>query len=539
MKSFVLFQALMLMACTSAFSQNIDEMRKKFDDFKSQTRQEYADFRNQCNKEYADFMRAAWEQYGSKPPVERPAEEPPVIPPPYVEPKEPRKDSKIEVVQHNIDNVIDVVRQTPQPMPPFPIVESVPQPKVDGQLPGMDKNALLKQRIRGEQKEKIQDTVQRVQVDPANLIPEGDMFTFSFLGTEVKVRLGEDQKVIVSKCKEGAIADGWEKYSSGEYDNLIYDCLKLRESHKLCDWAYLTMLDELSKAYYGSDVNSATLMTAYIYCQSGYKMRLGMGDEGTRLVMLYASHHMIFDKPYFTLDDGENYYTFNYSGKTLNICKATFPKEQPMSLQINSSLVLDNTDIKERNLQSKKYDDAKADVKVNKHLIEFYNNYPASILGDNTMTRWAMYANTPLDLDVVDALYPSLRKSLQGKSEDQALNILLNFVQTAFVYEYDNKVWGKDRVFFAEETLYYPYCDCEDRSILFSRLVRDLLGLDVLLVYYPGHLATAVKLNERVHGDYIILDNEHYIVCDPTYINAPIGETMPNMDNSKARLIKL
>jgi hypothetical protein len=136
-------------------------------------------------------------------------------------------------------------------------------------------------------------------------------------------------------------------------------------------------------------------------------------------------------------------------------------------------------------------------------------------------------------------LYPSLQKTIQGKSQYEAANVLLNFVQTAFVYEYDDKVWGGDGAFFAEESLYYPYCDCEDRSILFSRLVRDLLGLKVLLVYYPGHLATAVCFTDNVTGDYISLNNQKYVVCDPTYIGAPVGATMPDMDNGKAKVILL
>lgn len=117
--------------------------------------------------------------------------------------------------------------------------------------------------------------------------------------------------------------------------------------------------------------------------------------------------------------------------------------------------------------------------------------------------------------------------------------MLLNFVQTAFVYEYDDKVWGYDRAFFAEETLFYPYCDCEDRSILFSRLVRDLLGLKVVLIYYPGHLATAVRFSENVTGDYLSVNTSRYVICDPTYIGAPVGRTMPNMNNGNAKVILL
>ena len=150
-----------------------------------------------------------------------------------------------------------------------------------------------------------------------------------------------------------------------------------------------------------------------------------------------------------------------------------------------------------------------------------------------------MYANTPLDSDVKKQLYPALYSQLEGKTYPEAADILLDFVQSAFVYEYDDKVWGGDRAFFAEESLYYPYCDCEDRSILFSRLVRDLLGLKVILVYYPGHLATAVRFDDYVKGDYINLNGERYLVCDPTYIGAPIGATMPDMDNATATVILL
>ena len=65
------------------------------------------------------------------------------------------------------------------------------------------------------------------------------------------------------------------------------------------------------------------------------------------------------------------------------------------------------------------------------------------------------------------------------------------------------------------------------------------MGLKVILVYYPGHLATAVRFNENVNGDYIMIDNERYIICDPTYIGAPVGMTMPKMNNMTAKIILL
>jgi len=88
--------------------------------------------------------------------------------------------------------------------------------------------------------------------------------------------------------------------------------------------------------------------------------------------------------------------------------------------------------------------------------------------------------------------------------------------------------------------LFYPWCDCEDRAILFSHLVRDIVGLDVALVYYPGHLAAAVAFTEPVRGDYYVTsDGHHFTVCDPTILGGDIGETMDIVAGKPATLIVL
>lgn len=139
-----------------------------------------------------------------------------------------------------------------------------------------------------------------------------------------------------------------------------------------------------------------------------------------------------------------------------------------------------------------------------------------------------------------DQLYPHFKKVLSGLSERDKVEHLLNWVQTGFIYEYDDKVWGTDRAFFPDETIYYPYADCEDRAILFTRLVRDLVGLDAILVYYPGHLASAIAFNGTESGDYIVLNGRKFTVCDPTFTNgAPVGRTATGYDNSAAKVILL
>ena len=146
-------------------------------------------------------------------------------------------------------------------------------------------------------------------------------------------------------------------------------------------------------------------------------------------------------------------------------------------------------------------------------------------------------AKTPFEQEVSQPLLNAIKDIVNGLSEQEAVRKLLNWTQTAFVYKLDNEVWGYDRAFFPVETLFYPYCDCEDRSILLSRIIADVLGLESILVLYPGHLAIAVNFHEHTDGDYIEFEGRRFVVCDPTYIGAPIGMTMPGMDNEKAKAI--
>lgn len=375
-------------------------------------------------------------------------------------------------------------------------------------------------------------------IAPVTVAPDdkSSFLSFHYLGSAWKVRKPANATFRLKAIDENAIADGWKMLSDNSYNAMLADCIKLKSSHRLCDWAYLMMLKSLAEQYCGKNTNEATLLMAYLYSQSGYKLRLA--KTGSKLYLLYGTKHKVYDTPYFDCD-GERFYSLEKVNEKLYISAAKFSKEQSMSLWVGQVPVVENMRSVDRMLTSKRYPDMSVNVSINKNLLSLYESYPVSEVGGNFMTRWAMYANVPLCSDAREQLYPQLRRSVSGLSQLDAVNKLLNWVQTAFVYEYDDKVWGRDRAFFPDETLYYPYCDCEDRSILMSRLIRDLLGLKCILIYYPGHLAMAVNFTDDVRGDYIMLNNKKYVVCDPTYIGAPVGMTMPGMDNFKAKVILL
>ncbi len=376
-------------------------------------------------------------------------------------------------------------------------------------------------------------------VEPIEEVPveEEQTIDFTFFGTHAHVRCNANLCPKLPVARDTEVADALTVLSSDRFDNLIVDCLKLRDDLHLSDWAYLLMLRAMAEAVAGEGTNGSVLLMAYVYMQSGYKMRLA--SDGQKLFMLYASKHTIYEQGAFEVD-GDLYYGIDGLPEKMYICQASFPREKGLSLYVNSNQQLECRPSEERTITSKAFPDVQLNTSVNLNLIDFYNTYPTSNVGGNLMTRWAMYANTPLDSLVETKIKAELGPKLKGLSEKDAVERLLNLVQTGLEYEYDTKVWGHDRAFFAEESVYYPYADCEDRSIFLSRLVRDLLGLKCVLIYYPRHLAMAVHFTERVNGDVIYLDNVDYVVCDPTFISgAPVGRTMPDVDNSTAKAILL
>lgn len=475
-----------------------DSAIEAYNKFRQQAQDKYADFRKQCNEKYAQFLAEAWKSYKAGPVIPKPKDEtvPPVVMP-------------------------DEDKNKPAPAPkPVPIDTTVAPPIIEEPQP------------------------QPKPVAPIHEVPEPveHYVEFSFFGIDGKARVPENMPAALTTVNTDvsgeAISQAWNALSEGGYDNLLRDCLEARIRYDLCDWAYLLMTRTLAEAYCGNRSNATVLFAAWVYCQSGYQMKLGETDG--RLYMMMGTNHIVYDLVGYQFD-GYHYYVIVDKDETaptsMHICEADFPGQQPMSLFLPKAQKLPENLSSVRTIQTSQYPEATITVQVNKNLIDFYNTYPTSVCGDNICSRWAMYANTPMAPNIVADTYPQLRKAISGKSQLQAANILLNWIQLGMEYEYDDKVWGGDRAFFPEETLYYPYCDCEDRAILYTRLIRDLLGLKCLLVFYPGHLAAAVNFTDEVNGDWIAIGGSKFIITDPTYIGAPVGRTMPDMDNKTAQVI--
>ena len=536
-----LLMLLALVCMNRASAQDDDDPRKAFEKARAEMHKDYDDFRKQALAEYSDFVRQAWKEFGAEPAVPAPKEQ--EILPQLAPGADQETASWFGKQLTKLGNMFKSKgRKVPEQIQP------AAQPKAQ-------KKAEEKKPIEVAVQEVIKPEPPIKQPEPLAEVKEetfraNSYMTFEVFGTQCKVRIGENCRFKLKDVSSDAVADVIrDEFPKPQFDNMLFDCLQERKRHDFSDWAYYQMLLALTRKFYGEGTNEAVLAQAFLYSQSGYKMRLA--HDESHLYMLAATRHFIYNKLFFSLDGDWYFMLDGKQSEKLSICQASFPKESSLSLQISAAQRLAMNPSNERTITSTKNPDFSFTIHSNKNYIDFLGTYPSSTVNNNFMTRWSMYANCPLDESIREQLYPQMKEKLAGKSELMAVQELLWWMHgnvdlegviqdsDCFLYRYDEDVWGIDRAFFGEETLFYPYCDCEDRSILLSHLVRDVVGLDVVLVYYPGHLAMAVHFNEPVEGDYVMCEGRKFIVVDPTYIGSRVGETMPMVADEPTTVILL
>lgn len=473
-----------IVASAQSFEEYKRQQQAKYNNFVQKKAEEFRAYRDLVNAEYADFMRKAWtreEAQLAKPLPKRPEPPKPVI-------RKPLDNPKFDAIPFS--EVLNTkLPDVPKPEPIIPI-----------------------------------DELERL------VMTKADGFTFQWCGKAWGVPLDHQHHFRLKSTSEADVSDAWKTLSEAKYAGIVAACLKIRDSYKLPDWGYLHFLEAMADAFLPGMKNEACLLEMFILSQSGYQVRIARCNG--QLYLLVPSSGAIYEYTFLVLG-GRRYYVINKSagGGSYYVYERSFPREQSFVWQMKELPRLSAENVT-RTLKAQRYPEMQATVDVSKGLVEFMDDYPRC-------NDWNAYALASLSEQAKEGLYPVLRQSINGKTKKEAVDLLLNFVQTAFEYQTDEQQFGKERPLFGDESLYYPYCDCEDRSILFSVLVRELVGLEVVLLEYPGHLATAVWFDDDIEGDYMIVDGKRYVVCDPTYIGSHVGEAMPNLKNTKATIIIL
>lgn len=466
-------------------------MHQGYESFKDSVKTDYEFFRDSINAEYASFMRHKWTPSQVEKKLDLPLDKDTG---PDIEPEDGAAKTADVSKKIKIEEVLPVIWPPPQPVPVSPIKEM-----------------------------------------PAETGSDIEML---FYGTPVKIRTIDLSSFSLNGNDENSFADGWEILSRNTTNNLISDCLKIRDNLRLPDWGYIKLLDMVASTLTEKNSNEQRLLQGFLLNQSGYKVRFSY-DSRRQLHLLFASLGIIYDLTRFYLDD-EWYYSYTHpSDSKVYICDFSTPGEKAIDMGIHKSPAFDYSPCRKRDIRVIRYPGINLTLTPNKNLIDFFDDYPYATLDTSPYSVWAIHGNTPVSDEIKEQLYPSLRQVTDGKSQYEALQFLLKVAQS-FPYGYDEEIWGRERAFWMEESWAYPESDCEDHAVNFSHMVRDILGLDVCLVYYPGHLSSCVAVtDDNITGDFVTYDGKNYIVCDPTYFYCDVGRTSPSNNNAKAILIPL
>jgi hypothetical protein len=466
----------------------------EFQQWKQQEQQSFQEYKDKRDKEFTAFLKTQWtEMQMLKGIVRDPKPKPTVIPVakpvPSAPPSEP--DNKTPAP------VIPPVVITPQPEP-LPEVAPPPVPAPDSAKKG-----------------------KRVDLD--------------YYGS--KIHFYYDEKLharFESPINADAVSRFWSVLSKADYDDLITQFEAQRSALQLNDWAYLILVNETAANIYPDSVNSQALFTWFILAKAGYSARIAYNED--HVYLLVPSDQPMYSVPYFTFDQ-LRYYAVRFDGNDQKLGRVyTYDGQYPgthkkLDMVLNRDMVITDKE-GDRKLrfkyQGKEY---AVDAPYSRQRINFLNTYPQLDLG--------LYFNSNVSAATASPLLIQLSGDMQGMSQTQAVDFLLRFVQTALSYETDEAQFGKENYLFPEETLYYPYSDCEDRAILFSWLVKNLLGVEVVGLDYPGHVATAVHMTDKINGDAIMFDGKRYLIADPTYIDASVGVTMPGFKGIKPNVIQI
>lgn len=360
-----------------------------------------------------------------------------------------------------------------------------------------------------------------VKTPPAD--PDTIRSKFVFFGNNFEMPYAKDLPGLrePERSSQG-LAEHWRKMSSLPHQETL-EWFKIYYNNVLkSDWMLQQFIQTFCKSIYPQSKTLQTLARWFYFTKLGFLDRLAYNDSGVYLLL--STDAQLYGQTYFTFETNR-YYSIKTEGESGRMGSVfTYPDNYPDAKRKIDYTLRDFPAIpgkaEDKILEfSYKKEIYKIPVKFQPQIADYVKDHPQMGIQN--------YGKAPLSKAAQDSLRKAVKPLLEGKTELEAINFLLALVQKSFQYKTDQDQFGYEKWFFAEELLYYPASDCEDRSVFFAHMVRLFLDNDVVFLNYPGHMATAVLFRQPPPGDRVQVRDKSYVVCDPTYINAGAGMAMP------------
>ncbi len=334
-----------------------------------------------------------------------------------------------------------------------------------------------------------------------------------------------------SPISKKAIADFYTHLKSGTYKPVIQQLLSFRDDKQLDDWFYYQLIRTTAEKISpkADNYHRYTLYKWFLLNESGYNATLRFRND--TLLLYVRSEENIYDIPYYMVNDKQyvclNYHDYN---NKINIEAEPFTTialneggNNRFSYKVTQLPQIRNNNYTVKQLQfdyqNKEY---KFNVMLDKQVQKIFTNYP--------VVDYASQFSIPLSQTTYNSLVPLLKEAVQGMNQQKGVDYLMHFTRSAFLFETDTKAYGKEKRLSPEQTLFYEYSDCEDRSAFFFFLVKEIYKLPMIVLSYPTHITVAVQFDKPV-GTPILYNGEPYWVCEPTpqKKDLKLGQMLPSL----------
>jgi len=306
---------------------------------------------------------------------------------------------------------------------------------------------------------------------------------------------------------------GYQELEQSPYQALLSDLENHRDDLMLNDWLYYDMIWQMADQIYGAEHPSQRdLLAWFLLSKSGYETLITYKED--QVFINIQSDDQIFDVPRFEVSGKKyvNVSAIHQKGVQMSSTVSLLPffaphEEKTFEFQLDHLPNLIAEPVESTITFQWKEKDIQLEVTSDRTIYKMMQHYP--------LFAEAQYMQTPLSHTLASSLLPQLKLMLKGKDERASLQFLAAFTRSAFSYKEDHAQFGKNKPMIADELFHYPYSDCEDRSALYASLVRELLGLPMLVIAYADHLSIAVATETNL-GTPIHHNGKAYYICDPT-----------------------
>jgi len=497
-----------------------------FEDFKKSQSQSFKQYKDERDAAFGSYLKQQWKEYNAqfaKPFYEKP--KPKKIAPARVKkmkPVGPRVHIRVKKRVPKVHKKVAIIS------PKVLVKKPVKSIKVNKTINPTKPVKVIVKKETPKVKKVIKTVSTPIVVIATPLVPVKKFtapkevkkdINFNFFGSKLGFDVSDNLKrAQFYPQNQSGISSFFNVAASSDYEDLLREIKVVHKEMNLNDWGVYLLVHRVAEEIFRNQ-DEQNLLSWFIFNKLGYDVKVGLAKK--HVILMHRSKKLIYATPSYSFGKKRFYVVSHYAkGKVgrLYTYKQSYPdanKHLDLSLKELPNLV---KNIKNKTVSFKQSGKTySASFPYNQNLIDFMATYPQA--------DYETFFNAPLEEETYSAIANDLKQYIDGKKASVAMNFVLNFVQKAFAYQIDDKQFKREKVMFAEETLYFDKSDCEDRAILFSYLIKELFHISVVGVKYKDHMSTALYI--PIAGDSVKNGRKNYVIADPTYINANIGTNMP------------